>query len=239
MDYLSSFGIILLAALIHTSFQVSVSVITLLSGHATRNKVSANRSLALTSSFLFGVMVMTMLLAAFAGYTASTLLSGQIPAYLWATVSGLLAGLGVAVWTFYYRRQPGTTLWIPRSLAAFLHERTRATQSTPEAFNLGLMSVLTEILFIAPPIAAAAFACVSLPAPLQFAAVLLYTCIASLGVAIVTFLVGGGHTLSRIQRWRENNKRFLQFAAGSGLIILGSYIYVTYVLTAVATSGGV
>jgi hypothetical protein len=32
--------------------------------------------------------------------------------------------------------------------------------------------------------------------------------------------------LSRIQRWREANKHFLQFAAGSGLLILGFFVYV-------------
>jgi uncharacterized membrane protein (DUF485 family) len=32
--------------------------------------------------------------------------------------------------------------------------------------------------------------------------------------------------VARIQKWREHNKRFLQFAAGSALIVLGVYFYV-------------
>jgi hypothetical protein len=52
-------------------------------------------------------------------------------------------------------------------------------------------------------------------------------------------LIGSGHSLSRIQRWREANKHFLQFAAGAGLIVLGGYLYVNEVVTvATALAGG-
>jgi hypothetical protein len=53
-------------------------------------------------------------------------------------------------------------------------------------------------------------------------------------------LIGGGHTISGIQRWREQNKRFLQFVAGSALIVLGFYVYVEQVLTptVMAAAGG-
>jgi hypothetical protein len=47
---------------------------------------------------------------------------------------------------------------------------------------------------------------------------------------IVNGLIGSGHKISSIQKWRENNKRFLQFAAGSGLLILGCYLYVDKVV---------
>jgi hypothetical protein len=46
---------------------------------------------------------------------------------------------------------------------------------------------------------------------------------------LVAALIGGGHSLGQIQRWREANKGFLQFIAGSGLIVLGFYMYVNQV----------
>jgi hypothetical protein len=39
-------------------------------------------------------------------------------------------------------------------------------------------------------------------------------------------LVSGGHRMSELQKWRETNKHFLQFASGSALAILGVFVYV-------------
>lgn len=108
-----------------------------------------------------------------------------------------------------------------------------------EAFSLGLTGVFTELLFIIAPVAAAACALISLPPHLQLIGVALYVIVASLGMILVTVLIGSGHSLSRIQRWREANKHFLQFAAGAGLIVLGGYLYVNEVVTvATALAGG-
>ena len=61
-DIYGSFAIILLAALTHASFQLSVSVLTLLSGHALGRKTAHMRLLRLTGGFILGAGVMTVLL---------------------------------------------------------------------------------------------------------------------------------------------------------------------------------
>lgn len=238
MDYLITFGIIALAALIHASFQLSVSMMTLLSGHAIGHKSSFRRTMRLASGFTFGNVVMVLLMLTFISYLSATYFGHHVPAIAWAVVSGLLIGLGVAVWAFYYRKGRGTTLWLPRHLAVFLNERTKSTKSSAETFSLGMTSVIAEGLFIIPTMTAAAFALVYLPTKLQLAGILLYLVIASIGLVSVVVLIGSGHKLSSIQRWREDNKRFLQFAAGSGLIILGAYIYANEVVTAVLAARG-
>jgi hypothetical protein len=43
-------------------------------------------------------------------------------------------------------------------------------------------------------------------------------------------LIGSGHRLSEIQKWRETNKRFLQFSAGGALVVLGFFVYVCKIL---------
>ena len=68
MDIISSLAIIAFAALIHASFQLSVSVLTLLSGHAIGNKAAHAKLLRLSSGFLFGVGVMTVLLLTFTAF---------------------------------------------------------------------------------------------------------------------------------------------------------------------------
>ena len=107
MDALSSLAIIAFAALIHASFQLSVSVLTLLSGHAIGKKTAHNKLIRLTSSFVIGVGVMTLLIVSFLSYFIGQTFGSGTPLVLWAGACGLVLGLGVAVWTFYYRRQSG------------------------------------------------------------------------------------------------------------------------------------
>lgn len=235
---ISSLAIIAFAALIHASFQLSISMLTLLSGHAIGSKTAHTRLLRLTSSFSLGVAVMTLLLLSFIAFVLQHSFGSHTPLLAWAVACGLVLGLGVAVWAFYYRRETGTSLWIPRSMARYLSERTKATKLNTEAFGLGLSSVVAELLFIIAPMAISALMLIQLEPVWQLVGVALYTFISLLSLLIVWGLIGSGHKLSRIQKWREDNKRFLQFAAGSGLLILGFYVYVDQVVTATAVAHG-
>jgi hypothetical protein len=228
---LASFAVIAFSAAIHASFQLSVSMLTLLSGHAIGSKTAHGRLMHLIMSFITGTAVMTLLLLAFGVLSFQP---GYIPAspYIWSIACGIMIGLGIAVWAFYYRREAGTSLWLPRGLARFLSDRTKVTKQGAEAFSLGISSVLAEIIFITGPLFLAALSIGTLPPMYQAAGILTYLAISLLPLLAVAILVGGGHKLSHIQRWREGNKRFLQFAAGSGLLILGLYVYVEQVMTA-------
>lgn len=241
MNTYDSLAIILVAALIHASFQLSVSMLTLLSSHTIGAKRSHVRLLGLTNAFIFGVLVMTVLLMAtitfFVQLLTTHTFSHQIGAgsadttVLWIMTCGLLLGLGIAVWVFYYRREQGTALWLPRGLARYLSDRTKATKQSAEAFGLGMSSVFAELLFIFVPILVSAIVLINLSPALQLTGIGLYVTVSLLPLLIVNGLVGSGHKISRIQRWREENKSFLQFIAGGGLIVLGFYLYVDQVLT--------
>lgn len=237
MDYLLIFSIIALAALIHASFQLGVSMVTLLSSHATGRNAPRHRSLGLVAAFLFGTLVMTTLVVSTLAYIATTQFHRHVPVIAWSIVCGIMIAVGIAVWVCYYRRGDGTSLWLPRGYARFLTNRIKVTRSRTEAFSLGMSSVLSEGLFIAGPAMAAALSLISLPPRLQLFGVALYVVIASLGIVVVTVLIGSGHNLSNIQRWRETNKHFLQFAAGSGLVILGFYLYANEVVATAVLMG--
>jgi hypothetical protein len=227
---LNSLAIIAFAALIHASFQLSVSMLTLMSGHAIGSKSSHAKLLRLTNAFTLGVAIMTVLVFSFIAFILQQYFSGAVPTVVWASATGLLIGLGIAVWVFYYRRTPGTSLWIPRGMARYLSERTKSTKQSVEAFGLGMSSVIGELIFIFAPMAVSALALLQLDPGMQIVGVAIYTFISLLSLLIVNGLIGSGHKLSRIQKWREDNKRFLQFAAGSGLLILGFYLYVDKVV---------
>jgi len=230
MTTFGSLAIIALAALVHASFQLSVSVLTLLSGHAIGAKHSQAKVLRLTTSFVGGAGIMTLFILTFVSFVLTRVVGSSTPEYLWAIGSGLLMGVGIAVWAFYYRRQKGTSLWIPRSMAKYLSDRTKATKQSTEAFGLGLSSVIGELIFIAAPIVISALVLIHLQPVWQLVGVGIYTVISLFSLVVVWVLIGSGHTLSRIQRWREENKYFLQFAAGSGLLVLGFFVYVNQVL---------
>jgi hypothetical protein len=232
-----SFAIIAFAALIHASFQLSVSVLTLLSGHAIGAKTAHTKLVRLVGSFLTGAAVMTLLLLSFFILFFQGSPAGITP-LTWSVACGLLIGLGIAVWAFYYRREEGTSLWLPRGMARFLTERTKATKQASEAFSLGLASIIAELLFIIAPLLVAALVICTLPYDWRPAGIILYLAVSLISLIIVTVLIGGGHKLSRIQRWREDNKRFLQFAAGSGLLVLGIYLYVDRVVAVAALHTG-
>lgn len=233
MDILTSLLVIGFAGLIHASFQLSVSVLTLLSGHAIGAKRSHGRLLHLMTSYITGTKVMTLLLLSFFALLAYELFGGNPPEIAWAVACGILVGLGIAVWLFYYRREKGTSLWIPRSFASHLNDRSKATKTGAEAFSLGLTSVISELLFIIGPLTIAALTLLGLPPLWQLVGLAIYTGISTIPSLIVWALIGSGHKLSRIQAWRESNKYFLQFAAGTSLLVIGFFVYVSEVISTV------
>ena len=235
-DTTTAFAIILLAAVIHASFQLSVSVLTLLSGHALGRKSARHRLVRLIGGFILGAGMMAALLVSTLAFIFTTSLTGGIPRVLWAALCGAAVGVGITVWLFYYRGERGTGLWIPRGFADFLSDRCKHSKSTAEAFGLGMTSVFAELLFVFIPLAITALVLIGLPSEYQVLGVFLYSAVSLLPLLVVGILINNGHKLSHIQRWREANKRFLQFAAGSGLLVLGAYVYVEQVLR---TTGGV
>src|SRR6476620_4527413 len=221
MNILDSLVIIAVAALVHASFQLSVSMLTLLSSHTIGAKRSHARLMGLTTAFTLGVFIMTVLLLSTFALFLQIIMTDQTATVLWVAACGLLLGLGVAVWIFYYRREQGTALWIPRSLARYLSDRSKATKQTGEAFGLGVSSVLGELLFIFAPILVAALVLIQLEPVVQLIGIALYASLSLFPLVIVHMMISGGHKISRIQRWREENKSFLQFVAGGGLLVMG------------------
>lgn len=225
-----SLAIVGLAALLHATFQLSVSVLTLLGGHSLSRQHSHERTLRLTTSFTFGAWLSTTLLLGFLLLLGSIFITTGTIDFFWTVCSGLLIGVGLAVWLFYYRQGPGTSLWISRGFAQFLQDRTKKTTRSAEAFSLGVTSVFAELLFIIAPLAISTLAIIVLPPLWQLAALAFYSVLSILPLLLVWVLLGGGHRISTLQKWRETNKRFLQVIAGSGLLILGVFSYVYEVL---------
>jgi cytochrome c biogenesis protein CcdA len=234
MSLVPMLAIIFFAALLHASFQLGVSLLTMISGHSLGNRRSHAHLLKLNIAYIAGVGTLITLIFASLAHFASILSYPREPVIWWIIIASLNIGIGLTVTLFYYRKGPGTELWLPRSFAQYLATRTKKTTHSAEAFTLGMGSVVSELLFIIGPLSAATLFVIRYDSSLQILGLIAYVFIALLPLLIITVMVGSGHKISTIQRWRERNKRFLQYAAGSGLIILGLYIFITEVVSVLA-----
>lgn len=168
---------------------------------------------------------MTVLLLSFCALVLIQFYGNSPPLVIWAAASGLLVAVALCIWLFYYRHDKGTVLWIPKSFSIYLNDRTKATKKNAEAFGLGLSSVIGELLFIIAPLLVSGLVLIQLPAMWQLVGIAIYTVISLLSLLIVWVLISSGHSLGKIQKWRESNKYFLQFVSGAGLIVLVLFIY--------------
>lgn len=231
MNVVDSFAVIVLAGLVHACFQLSISVLTLMSGHAIGSGKAKNKLLGMTAGFVGGAGVMTVLLLSFVCLILTKLFGGDIPIILWTIGCGILVTSALSIWIFYYRRDKGTTLWVPRSIAKYITERAKATKLGGEAFGLGLSSVFGELLFIITPIFISSLVILQLPnSNWQLLAIGLYTLASMMPLIAVWMLINGGSSLGAIQKWRETNKHFLQFTSGIGLVVIALYLSVNEIL---------
>lgn len=237
---LSSLAIIILAGLIHASFQLSLSVLTLLNGHSIGKKTSHRHVVRLSTNFILGVLIATLLMISSLSYYLALFINhtNSTEQFVAAVASGLMIGLGVATWAFYYRSTPGTSLWLPRNFAEYLTKRSKLTKNTAEAFGLGVISVISEIIFIIGPLLAASLAITTLPGVWwQIGGLCIYIAASALPLLIINSLINAGHSIATIQKWREKHKRFIQFASGSGLIILACFVFADRVVGLISYGG--
>lgn len=236
MNIAVSFSIIILAALIHSSFQLSVSVLTLISGHAIGSKQSHAKLFRLTTSFVFGAGVMTLLLLSTISFILLHLLGSSPSQLVWAASCGACVIIAFLAWLIYFKREKGTSLWIPRSMAHYLTERTKSTKLSAETFGLGLSSVFGELLFIFIPLLISALVLIELDPIWQLTGLITYTIVSLLSLLVVLAIIHKRHNIGKIQKWRESNKRFIQFLSGAGLIVLSFYVY-TYEILGTSIGG--
>lgn len=230
MDTFTTLLIVAFAAFIHATFQLSVSVLTLLGGHSIGKKRSKMRLIHLTSNYVGGVALMTVLLVTSLILMSTNVFGPYAPTLIWAGICGVTVGIGISAWLFYYKRHSdGTELWIPRQIAKYLYDRTKDTKSGSESFGLGLMTSLSELLFTIAPIIISALLLSSVSPNWQLLGISIYLVISLLPLVIVWLLVGSGYKISAIQNWRAQNKWFLQFASGSGLLLLGLFLFINIV----------
>ena len=232
---LSSFGgdsayllLVVGALFVHASYQLSVSVLTYMSSHKLSEKASVRQLLKLGFSYSTGVVVGTTLLLV----TLASLLfylkngGGGHTQVAVAVVVACTPLIGLLTMTIYYRRGAGTQLWLPRPVASYLLSRAKETRLGVEAAMLGAATVLGELPFLAGPLLIASSVVVNQPPTAWPVWAVTYSVLASLPLIVMTLYLTSGHSIARVQKWREENKTFLQWTSGITLLVLTLYLTV-------------
>lgn len=212
------------ALFVHSCYQLSVSVLTYISSHSLSRRVTTNRLLSLGLCYSLGVIATTaLLLFNLVALTEIVSQGPQLLGLLTAVVAPLV-GLVTVLW--YYRGGAGTKLWLPRPLADYLLVRSKKTRSNVEAAILGAATVVGELPFIIGPLLFVTAAVVHQPATMWPAWTLGYAALTAVPLIVITMYLTSGHSIARVQIWRETNKDFLQLASGSMLLLLTIYLTV-------------
>lgn len=212
------------AVFVHACFQLSVSVLTRLSSHTIGAGRSQHRLLALSFCYILGVIVATasIVLAVSAKLVWLSELDPELPSLV---VLGLLPIIGLLVIGFYYRRDRGTKLWLPRVFIDYLMDRAKKTRSGVEASMLGAATVVGELPFILAPIGIVSLLFTALtPTSSWLGLSTVYGLAAALPLVFLALYISSGHKISSVQSWRERNKTFLQWTSGISLFLLEAFI---------------
>jgi hypothetical protein len=222
-DSVSAVIVIAGAVFIHACFQLSVSVLTLLSSHTIGRKLPNSRLLSLNFWYIIGVGISITLLS-----LAMTALLRYIEANNAAlgtllTVT-LLPLIALIIVLFYYRRGRGTRLWLPRPATEFIINRAKKTHSSVEAFSLGTTTVFTELPFIVAPLAISSLVFQGMAAHAWVRASTFYAVLVVLPLIFIALYLSSGHKVSQVQRWREQAKSFLKWTSAITLLALTCYL---------------
>lgn len=229
MEMVVPFCEVLLAALVHATLQLQLGALLLLY-HSSIGKHVRKKTRHLVTSYIAGIGVMVFLLLAATIFILDRYFGKALYTEELIIVVGMLVALAVIVWIFYYRRGKSTELWLPRSVARFIDQRAKSTNSNTEAFALGLLTSLAEMPFALVLLITAGNSILSLPPLYQIFAVLLYTIISIIPPLILRLVIRRGKTVVAVQRWRVKHKTFFRILAGTGFLVLGFFLFTFEVL---------
>ena len=215
MSIFTSLGILILITLI-MSFLMLIPGIFALFYHYASGKYQPQKIDNLCIFFVLGVESLATILFVSINFIlrflSFTETSFEKNILTWIFI-GVLLALSIASFLFYFRKGPGTRLFISRKIANNLNDKAKSVKSRQDAFLLGFISGIPELIFTIPLyiIASVEFAQVSMLNAFCPAIIIIFF----LGIIIPLFIVYGlyrtDRNLATIQRFRTRNKNFFRF----------------------------
>lgn len=223
------FSEVFLAALVHASLQLQLGSLLLLY-HASLGKYIKTKTKHLVESYISGIGMLVLLTLGAVCFAMERYFMGRLRPEEILVIVTVLVVLALIVWVFYYRRGKSTELWLPRSVARYIDQRAKNTDSNTEAFSLGLLTSIAEMPFTLMLLMVAGNGILSLRPEYQLLAVAMYTMIAILPAVILRIAVKKGQTIADIQKWRVQHKLFFRVISGAGFLVLAGFLVAFEVL---------
>lgn len=225
----SDMFIVLLAGLVHATLQLGIGTLLLLY-HASLGKHIKRKTKSLVTNYIMGNGFLTAITVAATAFVIFTICQGEMSIAVLTVVVGILVALAISVWAFYYRWGRSTELWLPKSIAKFIDNRAKITESNTEAFSLGMLACFAEAPFTLMLVIITANSVLALPLALQILAIAIYTILSVLPLIIARIAIRKGQTIVDVQKWRIKNKKFLRIISGVGFLVLAIFLLAFKVL---------
>ena len=218
MSVLSSIGIVILAMLIMTSLQLVPGIFALFCHYAI-GRYSRKKATTLSLFFILGTEITAAFLFISALYISYILflndLSPRNNVLAWIFV-GILIALAIISFFFYYRH-PRTThdtqTFISRNFASSFDLRARSIKTPSDAFVLGALANVYELIFTLPLYIITAIEIMYMHTE-YFAdnfLTILYILVPIIPLFCLYFSFKSGRSLADIQRSRAKNKTFHRY----------------------------
>ncbi|MBR3052368.1 hypothetical protein IKG60_01965 [Candidatus Saccharibacteria bacterium] len=215
MSVFISVGIVILAMLIMASLQLVPGIFALFYHYAS-GKYSEQAASRLALFYILGVEIIAAFLFIAAFYVSYILFINDLDPHnnilTWIFV-GVLIALAFASFCLYYRHPHSKTsseLFIPRKFAISLDACARKAKSPSDAFALGALSNIPELVFTLPLYIITATEIMYMHT--EYLAdnflTILYIVVSSIPLFIVYYSFRSGHTLADVMRSRNRDKTF-------------------------------
>ena len=152
MSVFTSLGIFIISGLIIASLKLIPGVFALFYHYAS-GKYSAKKVSDLSIFFILGAESLPVLIFIILNLASRALLFTDVTLtenITIATIAGLLFALSISMFFFYFRRSRGTELFISRRTAKHFVKKASEVKTRSNAFSLGLISGLPELIFTLP-----------------------------------------------------------------------------------------
>ena len=143
-------------------------------------------------------------------------------------IAGAMIAIGVIFPFCYFRKGKGTKLFISRRLAKEFNQKTKTAKSRSDAFVLGFIASLPELIFTIPVYMIAAIEIMKIGStPILRAILSLGFILIKIAPLIAMHLaMDVGQNLAVIQKARAKNKQFTKYFIGTIYLLIGILVII-------------
>lgn len=228
MSVFASVGILILSMLIAAFTQLSLGVF-MLTSHYSYGKFSKKNASYASLFYILGAEASNALVFILIYFALSALYVAPVEitnsALTWATAGSMLA-IGIIFPFCYFRKGPGTRLFISRRLAKAFDVKARAIKMRSDAFVLGFISGLPELIFTLPVYFVAVLEIMKLgSSPMMRAFLALLFVLAKTAPLLAAYMsVDSGHGIVAAQKARVKSREFVRFFVSISYLMIGALI---------------